>query len=105
MKIQIQSIHFDADKKLISFIEEKVEKLTTFHDAIITAEVILKLDKSSDAENKIAEIKLNTKGHEMFAKKQCKTFEEAIDSSVDALKTQIKKHKEKLQNNKTEIEI
>ena len=103
MKIQIQSVHFDADKKLIQFIEEKVAKLSHFSDLIISAEVILKLDKSSEAENKIAEIKLNSKGHEMFAKRQCKSFEEAIDEVVDALKTQIKKHKEKTLDKKSEL--
>ena len=57
MNIDIQSLHFTADKKLLNFIEEKVEKLTTFHDGILRSEVILKLDKSDNDENKVAEIK------------------------------------------------
>jgi putative sigma-54 modulation protein len=95
MTINIQSVHFTADKKLLSFINEKVSKLTLFNESIVGSEVILRLDKSSTADNKIAEIKLRVKGHEMFAKKQCSTFEEATDSAVAALKTQIQKHKEK----------
>lgn len=96
MTVKIQSVHFDADKKLLDFIQERVNKLTTFYDGIITSEVVLKLDKSDSAENKIAEIKVHISGNDLFAKKQCKSFEEAVDSSLDALKTQVKKHKEKI---------
>src|SRR3954464_13123042 len=96
MTINIQSVHFNADQKLLNFINEKVEKLKTYNDGIITSEVTLKLDKSSTSDNKIAEIKMLGKGHEFFAKKQCETFEEAIDLACEALKTQLKKHKDKL---------
>jgi len=95
MQIQVQSIHFDADVKLIKFIEEKMQKLTTFHDRIIKGEVFLRIDKSDVMENKIAEVKLSIPGKELFAKKQCKSFEEATDIAVDALKKQIDKHKAK----------
>ena len=98
MTINIQSVHFDADKKLIDFINDKVKKLNTYYEGIITSEVTLKLDKNSNNENKIAEIKMNSKGHEFFAKKQCASFEEATDLGCDALKSQLKKHKEKIQS-------
>lgn len=95
MTTNIQSIHFDADRKLIDFINDKVGRLSTLHEGIISSDVILRLDKSASADNKIAEVKLLAKGHELFAKKQCASFEEAIDTACDALKTQIKKYKEK----------
>ena len=96
MTINIQSVHFNADRKLLDFINEKVEKLSTFYDGIISSEVTLRLDKSSTSDNKIAEIKMLGKGQEFFAKKQCASFEEATDLSCEALKTQIKKYKDKL---------
>lgn len=96
MKIKIQSIHFTADKKLLTFVEEKVDKLFQFYDNIVDSEVFLRLDKSDNSENKIAEIKINTPGKTLFAKEQCKTFEEATDVAVEALRKQITKHKEKL---------
>jgi putative sigma-54 modulation protein len=96
MTVKIQSVHFDADKKLLEFIQERVDKLTTFYDGIIKSEVILKIDKSDGIDNKIAEIKLHIAGNDLFAKKQCKSFEEAVDTSIDALKTQVRKHKEKI---------
>jgi len=96
MKVKIQSVHFNADSKLLGFIEERVEKLTLFYDGIINSEVILKLDKSDDTENKIAEIKLHISGNDLFAKKQCKSFEEAADEAIEALRKQILKEKDKL---------
>jgi|SRR3954464_11604966 putative sigma-54 modulation protein len=96
MTVKIQSVHFDADKKLLEFVQEKVDKLTQFYDGIINSDVTLRIDKSSDTENKIAEIRIHLPGNDLFAKKQCKSFEEAVDTSLDALRTQVKKHKEKI---------
>ena len=95
MNIKIQTLHFDADKKLLDFTKRKVQKLMKFYDAIVSTEVILKLDKNQQEENKIAEIKLEIPGNDLFAKRQCKSFENAIDQVNDALKKQITKHKEK----------
>lgn len=96
MKLDIQSVHFDADKKLVDFIQRKTDKLDQIYDGIISGEVILRLDKSEDNANKIVEIKLEVPGNNLFAKKQCRSFEEATDESVEALRRQVKKMKEKL---------
>lgn len=96
MKVKVQSIHFDADRKLLQFVEEKVDKLTHFYESIIESEVFLRLEKSEDKGNKVAEIKISTPGKTLFAREQCKTFEEATDNAVDALRKQITRHKEKL---------
>jgi putative sigma-54 modulation protein len=95
MKIKIQSIHFDADKRLLEHIQEKVSKLNHFHDGILSGDVILRVEKNNNPENKVAEIKLLIPGTDLFTKRQCKTFEEAIDTGVEALTKQVKKHKEK----------
>lgn len=97
MDVKIHSVKFDADIKLLNFIEEKVGKLEQFYDDIIAAEVFLRLEKDSqERENKIAEIKLDVAKNSLFSKKQCKTFEEATDLAVDALRKQLLKHKDKL---------
>ena len=97
MDIKMHSIRFDADEKLLSFIDTKVKKLPNVHDDIMGAEVFLRLDKdTSTRENKLVEIKLDVKGQSVFAKKQCKTFEEATDLSIDALRKQLVKRKEKI---------
>ena len=96
MNITIQSVKFDADKKLISFTEEKVGKLERFFDGIVAAEVILRVEKPQATMNKLAEIRLDIPGNDLFAKKQDDTFEAAVDQCVDALKTQLKRYKEKV---------
>jgi putative sigma-54 modulation protein len=95
MDIQVHSIHFTADKKLLDFVNDKVGKLDMFFDQIIAGEVFLRLDKSAEKDNKIAEVKLLIPGKELFAKKQCKSFEEAADLAVEALRKQVDKHKGK----------
>ena len=95
MNIQIHSIHFDADAKLLSLINKKVEKLSHFFDAIIGCEVFMKIDKSDNAENKVVEIKIHVPGNDLFVKRQCASFEEAADECTDALRAQLKKRKEK----------
>jgi putative sigma-54 modulation protein len=95
MNIQIHSVRFDADKKLIDFVHQKLDKLTQFGEGIVNAEVYLRLDKDQERENKISEIKLDLSGGPLFARKQSKTFEEATDDAIDALKKQITRHKQK----------
>jgi putative sigma-54 modulation protein len=95
MDIKIHSIHFNADKKLIDFINNKVKKLIQFYDNIIGVEVFLRVVKDQDTENKLAEIRLDIPGHDVFAKKKTKTFEESVDNSIEAIKRQITKFKEK----------
>jgi len=96
MNVKVQSIKFNADKKLIDFINQKVNKLERFFDNIIDAEVFLRAEKPQEVSNKIVEIRLNVPNADLFAHKQSASFEEAVDECVDALKNQIKKHKERV---------
>lgn len=95
MKLQMHSIHFDADNKLLDFIQKRIDKLETFYDRFIDGEVFLRLDKDNQNENKIVEIKLNIPGSQIFAKQRKDSFEAAADEAAEALRRQIKKHKEK----------
>ena len=95
MDTQMHAIHFKADQKLLSFIQERLNKLEQFNDQIVSAEVYLRLENDREKENKIAEIKLHVPGKDMFAKKQCKSFEEATNVAIEALRRQIMKEKSK----------
>ncbi|MBK9290796.1 MAG: ribosome-associated translation inhibitor RaiA [Bacteroidetes bacterium] len=95
MKVNINSVHFKADQKLENFINTKLDKLVSRYTDVLGAEVMLKVEKPESPVNKIAEIKLLIKGNDLFASKQCDTFEEAIDQGVDALKKQLEKHRAK----------
>ncbi|MFN5911915.1 MAG: ribosome hibernation-promoting factor, HPF/YfiA family [Bacteroidota bacterium] len=96
MKIQVNAVRFTADQKLINFINEKVNKLELFYDNIINVEVFLRIDKEKAKLNKITEVRIHIPGKELFAKKQCSSFEEGIDLTVEALRKQVNKHKEKV---------
>jgi putative sigma-54 modulation protein len=95
MNLNVQSIKFDADKKLIEFIEKKVSKLEKFFEGIVGANVYLRLN-SQPIENKKVEIRLKVPGNDIFAERESKSFEEATDLCIDALKSQLTKAKEKM---------
>jgi len=94
MTINMQSINFTADVKLIEFAKKRIEKLEQFYDKILSAEVTFKVENASDRINKFAEIKLRIVGDDVVVKKICKSFEEAIDLNVRAAERVLKKHKE-----------
>ncbi len=96
MDVKIQSVKFDADKKLVDFIEKKMTKLERFVERAVAAEVILKVDKNHDEGNKVATIRMLVPGEELVAERRSKTFEESVDEAIDALKKQLEKYKEKL---------
>ena len=96
MNIQIHSVKFDADRKLLNFINQKVKKLSQFSNDIIAIEVYLRLIKDQEKENKLVEIRVEYPRGPLFAKKQSKTFEEATDNVIEALKKQISRQKEKM---------
>ncbi|MBK7214598.1 MAG: ribosome-associated translation inhibitor RaiA [Bacteroidales bacterium] len=95
MRVKINSVHFKTDKKLDEFISEKMDKLLNLHDNITGSEVTLRVDNTDEPANKIAEIRLMVPGNDLFARKQSKSFEEATDTAVEALRRQLAKHKEK----------
>lgn len=95
MKLQMSALKFDADIKLLDFIQKKANKLDLFHDRIIDGEVYLRLNKDKEKRNKVVEMKLNVPGHTLFAKQHAPSFEEATDSAVEALRRQLKKVKAK----------
>ena len=95
MKVMINAVHFKASSDLEDFITQKVEKVCSKHNEVIGAEVTLKLDNTDTPENKITDIRLMLKGDDLYASKQCKSFEEATDLAVDALKKQLEKYKGK----------
>ena len=95
MEIKINAVGFSASSQLEDFIQKKISKLDKYHDGIIGSEVTLKLEKDDNPENKVVEVLLNVKGQEVFAKKNAKKFEEAVDELYDVVKRQLVKIKEK----------
>lgn len=99
MKVNVQTPNFVADEKLINFIEKKLSKLEQFYDKIIYADVFLKVQKTSEKQNKITEILLSVPGGDLIVKKDARTFEAGADECVQSLERQLKKRKEKQRAN------
>jgi len=99
MNLNVHSIHFTADTKLVSFIKEKLTKLTLFNDSIHSGDVFLRLDHDGEKrENKVVEIRLAIPGNDLFAKRQGRSFEEAAVNAVEALRSQAERTKEKMRS-------
>ena len=97
MKINMNAVHFNADQKLVEYIEKKTAKLDQFFDRIIDAHVFLKLENSGQVRDKIVELTLQVPGDTLIATEVSKTFEASTDAVVDNMKRQLNRHKEKIQ--------
>ena len=95
MEIKINAVGFSASAQLEEFIQKKLSKLDKYHAGIISCDVALKLDKDDNLENKVVEVTVAVKGQDVFAKKNAKKFEEAVDELYDVVKRQLVKIKEK----------
>jgi putative sigma-54 modulation protein len=95
MKVNVQAPNFAAKDELILFIEKRLSKLEQFYDRIVHADVYLKVQKTSEKENKIVDILLSVPGDNLIVKKEAKTFEEATDECIKSLERQLKKRKQK----------
>ncbi|MDR2890059.1 MAG: ribosome-associated translation inhibitor RaiA [Alistipes sp.] len=96
MNIQIQSVKFDADEKLVDFVETKMSKLDKFSERIVSSDVIMKVDKDHEKGNKVATITLYVPGEDLVAEGRARSFEEAVDEAIEILKRGIVKQKEKV---------
>ncbi len=96
MTVNIQSVHFDADAKLLDYVNKKIQKINQFHDKIIKVDVFLKLDNVvHNIKDKVVEIRIHIPKHELFVKASTKSFEESFDNALDSAINQIKRKKEK----------
>ena len=96
MKVNVQAVNFNVDAKLLEFIQERMGKLEKYYDKVVSADVFLKVEKTSDKENKVVEAKIHVPGDEFIVKKQCRTFEEGVDLCGESLERVLLKRKEKI---------
>ena len=96
MKVNVHAVNFSVDAKLVGFVQERLDKLEKYYDKVVSADVYLKVENTSDKENKVAEIKINVPGDDFVVKKQCKSFEEAVELAADSLERLLVKRKEKI---------
>ncbi len=95
MDIKIQSLKFDASKQLIEFVEKKMSRLERFAERPTGVDVVLRLEKDSEKGNKVASVALHVPGGDIMSEQHAKTFKEAVDLALDAVKRQIEKRRDK----------
>ena len=106
MKINVQSVHFNADTKLLNFIDKRLSRLSRLFDRIENVEVTLRMqDNGGKVQEKITEIRLHVPGGWLMDKKTGRTFETAVNASIDTLKRQLMRHKEKFGERKRDAEV
>ena len=98
MKVNVHAVNFTVDRKLVDFVQVRMDKLEKYYDKVVSSDVFMKVEKTSDKENRIVEVKINVHGDDFLVKKQCKTFEEAIDLSAESLERLLVKRKEKIRS-------
>lgn len=98
MKVSVNAVNFNVDKKLVNFIQERMGKLEKFYDKVVSADVFLKVKNTSDRENKLVEVKIHVPGDDFIVKKQYKTFEKALEVSAESLERLLIKRKEKVRS-------
>ena len=96
MKVNVNAVNFAVDRKLVDFIQVRLDKLEKFYDKIVSSDVFLKVDNTSEKENKLVEVKILVPGDDFVVKKQCKSFEEAIELSAESLERLLVKRKDKI---------
>ncbi|MGK4569313.1 ribosome hibernation-promoting factor, HPF/YfiA family [Flavobacterium sp. 3HN19-14] len=96
MKVEVHAVNFNVDGKLVDFINQRLGKLEKYYDKVVAADVYLKVEKTSEKENKVAELKIHVPGDDLLVKKQCKSFEEAVEQAAESLERLLVKRKEKI---------
>lgn len=96
MKVNVHAVGFSVDRKLVDFIQQRLNKLEKFYDKIVSSDVFLKVEKTSEKENKVVELKIHVPGDDFMVKKQCKSFEEATELAAESLERLLVKRKEKI---------
>lgn len=92
MQISVTGHHINITQSLREYIENKFSRLERHFDNMTNIHVILTVEK----ERQIAEATIHISRGNIFADASHEDMYAAIDSLLDKLDRQIKKHKEKL---------
>lgn len=92
MNIEITGRKFEVTDKVRKMIEQKLGKVTKYFNDIIEIRCVLKVEKYRN----ICEMQIHGKEHDVAAKQEGDTMEEAIQMSIDHLKLQAQKNRMKL---------
>ena len=98
MNIEITARHFDLTPELKEHVEKEVAGLTRYFENIISSEVILDVEKYRQT----AEIKVKVYKDVLTGKTDSNDMYASIENSIDKVKGQLKKYKDKLKDKRPE---
>lgn len=96
--VKVTLRHSNNHGSIESYAQDAAAGLGKFYSGTMTCHIILDHQKNDFENNKIAEIAVHVPQHEFVAKEAGQTYEQAIDSCIEALSKQLKKFKEKQRN-------
>ncbi len=97
MKINFVYHEVTASPRLEAFVTERLDKIETKYDSIISADVYFKKENSTNPEiGKICNVRLSIPGSTIFAESSTSSFEASVAKVITDLRTQLQKRKEKL---------
>ncbi|MFK7832485.1 MAG: HPF/RaiA family ribosome-associated protein [Winogradskyella sp.] len=94
MTVNFQYVNIDASSSLSALTLEKLEKLASKFEFLISAQVYFKNDEKDHNAGKICNIELSLPGPRIFATSNEKTYEAAMHETISDLTRQLKKRKE-----------
>ena len=100
MKCSITARHFEASDDLKGYIEERLDETEKFLDKVIGATVVLSVEKYRNR----AEVIIETGVKNFVSEAITDDMYKSVDECLDKLKTQMRRHKERLKNHKFEKE-
>ncbi len=92
MQLNVTGQNIDMTDSLHNYVEEKMVRIERHFDHVTNVHVVLSVEKT----RQMAEATINTSGADLHANAENEDMYAAIDSLVDKLDRQVKKHKEKL---------
>ncbi|MBK7871472.1 MAG: ribosome-associated translation inhibitor RaiA [Saprospiraceae bacterium] len=98
MTIQVNA-PFKISDNLQALIEDKIGKLETFYERIHEAEVFFKDEENSNQQapkGNTVELRLHVPGNILYAEFSDETYEKALAETVEKMRRQLIKHKEKV---------
>jgi len=94
MTVNFQYVNVDSSESLSEFIKDKLEKLNSKYEFLISAQVYIKSDEKNHDAGKVCNIELSLPGPRIFATSNEREYELAVSETIRDLKRQLEKRKE-----------
>jgi putative sigma-54 modulation protein len=97
MQVSVTFRNTGSESWFKDYVTERLSRIQKFIDKPVEAHVVLSVEKFRN----VAEINIMAKGINLVGKEEAKDMQLAIDNVIDKIERQIKKHKEKSRDHKS----